>query len=191
MFYNNYRNYKVPNYKFINPKVGEEMGYYDKKELAKKLDVTEALVTKYALLFVKYNYEFITDGVNNERLFTDQDFENFKQVIALKKVMKVEEAIKQVVKGKEVTLYNSVTPQILDSKLDAILDEVRFIKDENKAIKEELVDVKKELVETRAFLSDRDIKLMEGIRLLQEQKQAEIETAATTPPSKKWWEFWK
>lgn len=167
------------------------MKHYSKKELSRLLDVTEATVTKYTLLFVKYDYEFIMDGLNSERLYTDKELENFKQVIALKKVMKVEEAVKQIVKGNAITIYNPITPQVMDDKLNTILEEVKFIKNENKAIKEELAIIKEELEEHKAIGSDRDVKLMELIRGLQETKQALIETAGAKEPEKKWWQFWK
>lgn len=164
---------------------GESMKHYSKKELSRLLDVTEATVTKYTLLFVKYDYEFIMDGLNSERLYTDKDLENFKQVIALKKVMKIEEAVKQIVKGNSVTLYNPITPQIMDDKLNTILEEVRFIKDENKTVKEELAVIKKELEEHKAIMSDRDGELMKFIRSTQETNKALIEAAGAKEPEKK------
>ena len=93
------------------------MNHYNKKEAAKKIKITEATITKYALLFVKHDYKFITDGENGSRLFTDKDLERFEQVIALKGVMKVEEAVKQVIKGNSVNLYNPVTPFIMNENL--------------------------------------------------------------------------
>ncbi|MGG2024762.1 hypothetical protein AB1282_03145 [Gottfriedia sp. S16(2024)] len=40
--------------------------------------------------------------------------------------MKVEEAVKQVIKGNSVRLYNPVTPFIMNEKLDTILERLKF-----------------------------------------------------------------
>ena len=156
------------------------MKYYSKKEVAKYLKVSDATVVKYALLFQKEEYEFITDGQSGSRLFTDKDIELFEQMIALKGVMKIEEAIKQIVKGTEVTLYNSVTPQESEDKLDTILRTVTVIRKENNIIKEELTSVKEELEEHRSLLTNRDAHLMELIRSTQEVKRIQLESLEQT-----------
>lgn len=157
------------------------MNHYNKKEAAKKLKITEATITKYALLFVKHDYKFITDGENGSRLFTEEDLERFEQVIALKGVMKVEEAIKQVIKGNSVSLYNPITPSIMNDKLDTILDHLRITNERIEGLEKENNEIKK-------MLTDRDQVLMETMRTMQETKKL---ITAAQQPSRKWWEFWK
>lgn len=168
------------------------MEYFDKKQVAKKLKGSEALVVKYTLLFEAHDYEFINDGETGTRLYTDQDINLFLQVIALKKEMKVEEAVKRIVKGNEVTVYKSVTPALMDQKLDTILQELIFIKQQNEELKkevkenkEELSEVKGELAEVKEVVTDRDYVLMGIVRSLQE-------TASSK--KKRWYDkiiFWK
>jgi len=157
------------------------MNHFNKKEAAKKLKITEATITKYALLFIKHDYKFITDGENGSRLFTDEDLERFEQVIALKGVMKVEEAVKQVIKGNSISHYNPVNPSIMNDKLDTILEHLRVTNERISGLEKENTEIKK-------MLTDRDQVLMETLRAMQETKKL---IATTQEPTKKWWEFWK
>jgi len=59
---------------------------------------------------------------------------------------------------------------------------------ELKAIKESL---QRQEEFNKLLVEKLDNRLMEQIRSIQELKQSQIETAATTPTPKKWWEFWK
>lgn len=176
------------------------MQYYDKDQFIKQLAVTESLFKKYSAQLVKEGYVFITDGETGKRIYSDKDITTFEQLTELKKAMTLEQAIKQVVKGNEVTSYNSVTPQILNSKLDMILEQqvitnnrLQALERENKSFKEELSATKEALEALTEVSNDRDLKLMENIRLIQESNKVLIETAVTKE-EKKWYEiflFWR
>lgn len=112
-------------------------------------------------------------------------------MIALKGVMKVEEAVKQVIKGNSVSLYNPITPSIMNDKLDTILEELRITNERMGQLEKENKEIKEELVEQRKATTNRDQVLMETMRAIQEQKQLMLEVAATQKTTKKWWEIWK
>ncbi|PFH81623.1 DUF3967 domain-containing protein [Bacillus sp. AFS088145] len=171
------------------------MQYYEKDQFIKKLVITESLFKKYSAQLVKDGYVFVTDGETGKRIYSDKDITTFEQITELKKTMTLEQAIKLVVKGNVVTSYNSVTPEILDSKLDMILEQqvitnsrLEALEKENKAFKEELTKVNEELEQHKAIANDRDSKLLEAIRGIQETNKALIETAVTI--KKPWWKFW-
>ncbi|PGL72078.1 DUF3967 domain-containing protein [Bacillus sp. AFS055030] len=105
--------------------------------------------------------------------------------------MKVEEAVKQVIKENSVSLYNPITPSIMNDKLDTILEELRITNERMGQLEKENKEIKEELVEQRKATTNRDQVLMETMRAIQEQKQLMLEVAATQKTTKKWWEIWK
>lgn len=171
------------------------------EEVANAIGLSPSTVKKYYLMIEDQGYRFKRNN-QGQLIFSNEDIEMFQRIIILKNEpgMSVQKAVEKVVTSiTAMTVYkeredNQEVDQavkelleVLDKKFDSHLSKVTEIllkqQDEIKALKEEQQSSKLLLEEN---IEDRDKKLMESIRLLQDVKE-ELATAK----SKKWWEFWK
>lgn len=189
--------------------VGKE---YATKDIANIVDIAPPTVRKYAQALEKAGYTFIKNE-KGVRFFNDKDIFAFNEMknISKKNGMPVERIAEMIVfnqrqkiqheafsdtveliqaenedKGNIVQYeprYNELMSKL--SKLDILDDivkELQEVKETNKILAEQ---VKQQQIFITESLKQRDRELMESIRGLQEQKQAQLETAASHQQTKK------
>lgn len=174
------------------------MEEYSTKDIAKLAGLAESTVRKYAQLLEKNDYRFVRN-VNGNRIFTELDIKIFLELKATPKEEKSIEEIASDIAGtytaKAVTSKEEKSDDIQsnqESELDMLailikkVDELTDMSQQQINFNKELVnklDQQQKYIDER--LEQRDKKLMESIRLLQEEKQARLEMAATQEEKKK------
>lgn len=172
---------------------------YTSGEASKKLDLKESTFRKYVDVLEGEGYIIQKDN-RGYRTFSTHDVMMVEKLMKYAKHdgMTLKKAAKMLVEQSNLPAHEGIEDNSMTS-YGLMADLVQASVD--KAIQgfEQRIDERE---------SKRDKLLMETLRLMQEQKkenqevkqmllefkqmqQAQIETAATKPTEKKWWEFWK
>lgn len=176
------------------------MKEYATKDIANIVGIAPVTVRKYAQVLEQKSYTFTRDD-RSHRIFTDKDIKIFSKMKELSNDtgMNIESIAEQLVKEQsndtQETIQSESYVSTLKQKEVEISDMLQSDERYDNLLKEmkemkELILMQQKYIDQR--LEDRDKKMMESIRQLQEVKNTLLETSVTEQPKqKKWYEFWK
>jgi len=174
------------------------MKEYATRDIANICDLAPATVRKYAQKLEAAGHLFTKDD-KGFRIFVDSDIELFKKMkemsndtgmnvesIAVKLVKQPNDDTEEAIQTEsEVATPMPKDDSIQsDARYEALMNEIQSLK--------ELIVAQQKYMDQRLeqHLKERDQRLTESIRQLQEFKQSLIEAAAVEEKKKPWWKVW-
>lgn len=161
--------------------------YYSPKDLMHSLDIKESTLRKYSSLLEAEGWHFDKNS-NNHRQYTDTDIMAMRRFIEAKKntAMTLEEIAKQV--ASMFLANNEAVPATLEKEIEerysgaieelkeTVQKQTEFIKVLADRLEERDKFIQQQFAKQEERLLNRDNKLLETMRAIQDQKKEQDET---------------
>ena len=163
--------------------MSDKIAFYS-KDVSDNLEIAASTLRKWSAMLEDAGYPFKKND-KGQRLYYEKDIVALRHLKRLTQDegMSLENAVNEVVKrvketeeiAQELDVPSDMTRY--DDKLDQLIERIERLEIVNRQLIEKLNEQQRYINQR---LEERDRKLMESIRAIQEQKQAALETAATT-----------